>query len=402
MIVRSVPSWLILMLHFFESVNCFLSSPPSRQRISSSSIVITSYPPSKSNISTLSSSKLAAAAAREEEVKRLLIFGNGNVANEIGNYVSEANDGTFDTIFSTYRNSNGSNSPPSSNNKVEFINFDHASDFISECTHVLITIPPSIQNSSGFNFDDPVSDDLELMRSIPKNVTIGYVSTTGVYGNHNNSFVNEASPILCKLGTKAFAYREIEKRWQQLQTRHDDADDDDANASNRNIFIFRCAGLYGNNFSALHTVWNRGIPKPELKPEPESTRPMAMMDEGYTSRVHLKDVARAIVATMKRTDLKGGGIYNLSDSAPAPRSQVMNYAKELLSQSNVSTDGRETGDIVVAGSERRKRRNKDRKRVSNDAMKEMLRDEGGLLYPTYREGLQEVLANNIDQWKAMG
>eukprot|EP00979_Chaetoceros_neogracilis_P012025 scaffold3079_cov237-Chaetoceros_neogracile.AAC.8 len=122
------------MLHFFESVNCFLSSPPSRQRISSSSIVITSYPPSKSNKSVLSFSKLAAAAAarghEEEEVKRLLIFGNGNVANEIGNYVSEANDGTFDTIFSTYRNSNGNNSPPSSNNKVEFIHFDHASDFI--------------------------------------------------------------------------------------------------------------------------------------------------------------------------------------------------------------------------------------------------------------------------------
>jgi len=350
--------------------------------------------------------------------KRLLIFGSGNVANEIGDYVSEENDGTFDTIFSTYRinndndddnnNNNGNNNdaPPSSKNGVQFINFDHASNLVSDCTHILITIPPSIKESSATpssspswglcKFHDPVSDNLEIMRSIPKDVTIGYVSTTGVYGNHNNSFVDESSSILCKLGTKALAYHEIEQRWQQLQTNDHDHD------TNRNVFIFRCAGLYGNNFSALHTVRNRGIPTPTSS---TTSIPMKINeDEGYTSRVHLKDVARAIVATMKRTDLKGG-ICNLSDSSPAPRSEVMNYASELLSNSNISMNvvGREEDDLTIAGSsERRKRRNKDRKRVSNDAMKNVLKDKGGLLFPTYREGLQEILANNIDQWRASG
>jgi len=52
-------------------------------------------------------------------------------------------------------------------------------------------------------------------------------------------------------------------------------------------------------------------------------------------------------------------------------------------------------------SERKSRRKKDRKRVSNDEMKAILKDEGGLLFPSYFEGLPGVISNNIDQWKTI-
>lgn len=234
------------------------------------------------------------------------------------------------------------------------------------------------EDLTGENYLDPVTDNLDIMHSIPKKMTIGYVSTTGVYGNHNNSWVDETSPILCKMGTTAFAYCEIEKRWQRINS-----------DTNRKVFIFRSDCLYGDKFSALHSVLNSGIPKPS------AVHPIG---EGYTSRVHLKDVARAIIAAMKDTGLNGG-ICNLSDSLPAPRSLVMKHAGELMLSHNITVTERKGEDSGM--SERKSRRKKDRKRVSNDEMKAILKDEGGLLFPSYFEGLPGVISNNIDQWKTI-
>jgi len=348
--MASIHYWIILLLSFRVG-NCFLSSHTRRQGISPSALYVKENPP-----------------------RRLLIFGNGNVANEVVNHLNGDNCTAFETIYCTYRKT-----PPATKSGVKFIHFDYASDVVSDCSHMLITIPPLItEDLPGENYRDPVTDNLDIMHAIPKKMTIGYVSTTGVYGNHNNSWVDETSPILCKPGAKAFAYYDIEKRWQRIN--YD---------TNRKVFIFRCAGLYGDKFSALHSVLKSGIPKPS------SVDPN---DEGYTSRVHLKDVARAIIAAMKDTGLNGG-ICNLSDSLPAPRSLVMKHAGELMLNHNVTVTGSKSEDSGT--SERNSRRNKDRKRVSNEKMKAILKDEGGLLFPSYFEGLREVLSINIDQWKTI-
>ena len=139
----------------------------------------------------------------------------------------------------------------------------------------------------------------------------------------------------------------------------------------------------------LCSVLKSGIPKPSS---------VDLIDEGYTSRVHLKDVSRAIIASMKDTGLNGG-ICNLSDSLPTPRSLVMKHAGELMLNHNITVTGRKIEDSGI--SERKSRRNKDRKRVSNEKMKAILKDEGGLLFPSYFEGLREVLSINIDQWKTI-
>ena len=269
---------------------------------------------------------------------------------------------------------------------------------------------------------------------------IGYVSTTGVYGNHNGEWVEEdesSSPLLCCENSKAFAYLDIERRWQHLDGGmgegvgtgvdvHVDVEQHGEGTDWRNVCIFRCAGLYGDDFSALHTVRKKGFQESSSSsnsnPDSNSKQKSIL---AYTSRVHLVDVSRAIVACMgigmgigngvESDPQPSSGVFNLADSMPAPRQEVMQYAYQLLQQSNVDVGvgvdvGVDSGACAGAGagagartspntSERRRRRKKDRKRVRNTKMMNLL---GNLSFPTYREGLEDVLANNLNEWKGTG
>lgn len=262
-----------------------------------------------------------------------------------------------------------------------------------------------------FNYTDAILDhhpgkrSRRILDSISDGAWVGYVSTTGVYGNHDGEWVDETSDTLCQPGTKAMAYLDIERRWAEM--RH------------INTTIFRCGGLYGENFSALHTVRNGngrsvgsvigggGGGGGDFPTRTKGRRNQLPGKEGgkevQISRVHLMDVAQAIVAAMMQSQLING-VVNLADSLPAPRSEVMQYAYKLLLDSNIALLERfenanaQTGNGL--GPERRRRRSKDKKKVSNQKMIRLLeKDFGGkLLFPSYREGLQHVLSQNFDGW----
>jgi nucleoside-diphosphate-sugar epimerase len=312
----------------------------------------------------------------------LLVFGNGNVANAVlSGFASNIITGTtIKKYLCTFRNERPRGGQTSG---VQYIEFSRAWEYLDDCTHILITIPPSMSEDLS-TYSDPVLDNASVISNLPQNVWIGYVSTTGVYGNHNGAVVNESSLTLCKPMTKAFAYLDIEKRWQNLQK----------NVPSRRLFIFRCSGLYGNSLSALHTVLRNGIEGGD-----ESINKILPSQEVLTSRVHLEDVSRTIIALMEQTSSKGG-IYNLADSFPATRREVMQYAKGLLLESNVTIPEREKKSSCNA-SERKKRRTSDRKIVSNDKMKGVLNTYGGLLFPSYREGLRQILQKNLAHWKQL-
>jgi nucleoside-diphosphate-sugar epimerase len=316
----------------------------------------------------------------DETPGNVMIFGNGNVGKAVLSCIeSGVALRSNNTIYCTFTKS----PPPDKIAGVEYIQFNQTTNVLQRCSHVLITIPP-IMKDDNYNFTDPILDNPRIFSSIPKNAWIGYVSTTGVYGNHNGEWVNESSLTLCKPGTKARAYLDIERRWHAFQ-----------NTST----IFRCGGLYGENVSALHTVrkgrggdWSRQLGNGNMNENGK--------EEGVTSRIHLVDVGRAIVAGMKQSQSMNG-VFNLADSLPAARSEVMHYAYNLLLDSNVTP---EKHDANVQGSERRRRRGKDRKRVSNQKMLHLLeKDYGGkLLFPSYRAGLQHVLSKNLCEWKSTG
>lgn len=314
----------------------------------------------------------------------LLVFGNGNVANEVlsglASNICAVRETSIKKFFCTFRNERPLGEEITS---VEYIPFSEAWRCVSNVTHILITIPPAMSEDMS-TYSDPVLDNASIICHLPQNVWIGYISTTGVYGNHDGALVDESSLTLCKPMTKAYAYLDVEKRWQSLQN----------DSPSRRVFIFRCAGLYGNKMSALHTVLRNGI-------EDELVNNIVNSQEVITSRVHLEDVSRAIIALMENNSLQGG-IYNLADSFPAARNEVMQYAKYLLSESSVIVPGRrQITSTSVNTSERKKRRTSDRKIVSNEKMQVVLSDYGGLLYPSYREGLRQILENNLGNWNQL-
>eukprot|EP00554_Chaetoceros_debilis_P002310 CAMPEP_0194081588 /NCGR_PEP_ID=MMETSP0149-20130528/7323_1 /TAXON_ID=122233 /ORGANISM="Chaetoceros debilis, Strain MM31A-1" /LENGTH=425 /DNA_ID=CAMNT_0038763527 /DNA_START=37 /DNA_END=1314 /DNA_ORIENTATION=+ len=328
----------------------------------------------------------------------LLIFGNGNVANAVMTELENMSIAptSFKNIFCTYRSLSRdevNNYQIISENRITYIPFCESSKFVGLCSHILITIPPIVNNEgkTGNHYIDPILDCVGsnpcILDNILSDAFIGYVSTTGVYGNHNNSWVEEKSPTLCKSDSKASAYLDIENRWGEA-----------ARMGTRTAFIFRCAGLYGHNLSALHTVRKNGSCNLFLHRDDHVVKE----SEGTTSRVHLKDVGRAIVACMEKNKMASTiNIVNLADSCPAKRSHVMQYACELLEESKAISPMSEKKIKRKHGksSERRRRRNQDRKRVMNERMKEILAVYGGLSCPSYKEGLKFVLEGNIKKWK---
>jgi len=222
---------------------------------------------------------------------------------------------------------------------------------LGAATHVLSSIPP---DEAG----DPVLDlhGDDLAAATPK--WVGYLSTTGVYGDRSGGWVDEGS-TLEPTGERGRRRVEAERRWLDLRRRH-----------GLPVHVFRLAGIYGPGRSALDTVRSgraRRIDKPGQ----------------VFSRIHVADIVRALRASMAAPD--PGAVYNLCDDDPAPPAEVIAHASELL--------GVAPPPLVpfasAALSEMARSFYADNKRVSNRRMKERLGVR--LLYPSYRDGLRALL-----------
>ena len=250
-------------------------------------------------------------------------------------------------------------------------------NILPRCSHVLITIPPIYDYNKNKYVDVVLEEMYEKCFSEISKVWVGYVSTTGVYGDHHGEWVTELSETkISDSSNKAYGYLQIEKRWTDLSN------------SNKNKFslnIFRSAGIYSNEASALHTICRRG------KPEPRNVA----QNEVFTSRIHLSDASRAIISSMQRwnkcdENINNLDIYNLADNLPTPRSVVMEYALQLLENNFPHIVIKEDDRSNSNKSHRAKRRQTENKKVSGQ---KMLTELLGcyLLYPTYKEGLTSIL-----------
>ena len=128
---------------------------------------------------------------------------------------------------------------------------------------------------------------------------IGYLSTTGVYGDHAGGWVDEMSELKPS-GERGRRRAAAEAGWLALsQPAH----------------LFRLAGIYGPGSSTLDTV-REGRAKRIVKPGQ------------IFSRIHVADIARVLEASMARPH--PGAAYNVCDDDPAPPSDVIAFAAALL------------------------------------------------------------------------
>ncbi|HUN48558.1 MAG TPA: SDR family oxidoreductase [Stellaceae bacterium] len=226
---------------------------------------------------------------------------------------------------------------------------------LGEATHLLSSVPPE---ESG----DPVlAAHGRDLAALPRLQWVGYLSTTGVYGDRGGGWVDEESE-LAPTGERGRRRVAAEAGWRDLHRRH-----------GRPVHVFRLAGIYGPGRSALDTV-RAGTARRVHKPGQ------------IFSRIHVEDIVRAMRASMARPD--PGAVYNLCDDDPAPPEAVIAFACELLGvappplvpleEARLSPMARSFYD--------------DSKRVANRRMKEALGVR--LRYPSYRDGLRALLGDS--------
>ncbi|PLS22719.1 SDR family oxidoreductase [Neptunicoccus cionae] len=220
--------------------------------------------------------------------------------------------------------------------------------YLDRATHLLISAGPD-------DAGDPVLNGLREDIRGRSFDWVGYLSTTGVYGDHQGGWVDEATPLTpsTRRGRLRVA---AESEWQAMELP---------------LHIFRLAGIYGPG---------RG---PFAKVRAGTARRIIKKNQVF-SRIHVNDIAQVLAASIARPD--PGAIYNLCDDEAAPPEDVIGYAAELLGVPVPEAVDFETADMTPMA----RSFYAESKRVRNDRIKTELGVE--LIYPDYRTGLQALLA----------
>lgn len=218
--------------------------------------------------------------------------------------------------------------------------------------HVLSSVPPEAEG-------DPVlrwhGEDLGRHGGL---VWAGYLSTTGVYGDHGGGWVDESTAITPSQ-PRGQLRADAEAAWLNLWQSHGVP-----------VHLFRLAGIYGPGRSALDAL-REGRAQRVVKPGQ------------VFSRIHVHDIAAVLAASMARRN--PGTAYNVADNEPAPPQDVTAYAAGLLQMPPPPEIPFETANLSPMA----RSFYAENKRVSNRRIRE---DLGVTLrYPTYREGLRALL-----------
>ena len=170
-------------------------------------------------------------------------------------------------------------------------------DYIFEgVTHILSCIPPDR------NGKDPVLKSLKnKIKNLPLN-WVGYLSTTGVYGNTYGDWVSEQD-LPNPFQERSQRRLECEKEWIN---------------SNLPIQIFRLPGIYGPGRSTLESITTKKIK-------------VIHKENQIFSRIHVADIANAIIYLIQnKNKLDFHPIINIADNEPCSQIEVIRYGYKLL------------------------------------------------------------------------
>jgi nucleoside-diphosphate-sugar epimerase len=276
---------------------------------------------------------------------RLFVFGLGFSGSEIARQAQEAGW----KVAGTVRGEDKAQALAAEGIEVHL--FDGTAPLpaatIDGATHVLCTIAP------GTSVDPVLNTCAPFLRGTR---WLGYLSTTGVYGDHAGGWVDETTPT--NPGQpRSLSRLAAERAWQAI-----------------GASLFRLPGIYGPGRSAIDQVkagTARRIDKPGQ----------------VFSRIHVEDLAATVLTAMTRGT--SGAIYNVADDLPAPTADVVAYACALLDLPVPPLVP--WADVAPTMSAMARSFYAENRRVRNDRIK---RELGVTLrYPTYREGLRAIASS---------
>lgn len=208
---------------------------------------------------------------------------------------------------------------------------------LAAATHVLSSVPP----------DGGIDPVLARYGDALARRWLGYLSSTGVYGDAGGAWVDETAPT--GAGRRA-ARAEADASWLSRGAR-----------------VFRLPGIYGPGRSPLDRVREGKAHRIDVPTQ-------------VFSRVHVDDIAGGVIAAFDAPP----GAYNLADDEPCSQNDVVGYAARLLGVAPPPFVDLDTLSPMARGFYAENRR------VANGKAKRVLAWRPR--YPTYRDGLRAVSA----------
>lgn len=220
---------------------------------------------------------------------------------------------------------------------------------LADATHVLVSIAPDADG-------DPVLRHHRADLEAAGVSWIGYLSTVGVYGDHDGEWVDEDTE--CRPVSRRSVWRRAaEDQWLAF-----------AQESGVPIGIFRLSGIYGpgrNGLIKLHEGTTRRLVKPGQ----------------VFNRIHVEDIAGALEAALAAPRTR---IYNVTDDEPAPPQDVVEFAARLAGLPCPPETDFETADLSPMA----RSFYGENKRVSNRRVKDELGYE--FRFPDYRTAFEHL------------
>lgn len=232
---------------------------------------------------------------------------------------------------------------------------DAITDAVGRATHILVSAGPDAEGDPSLRM---ARDAIESR--LPELWWVGYLSTTGVYGDHHGAWVDEATPLTPST-ERGLARVAAEAEWGAI--------------AHLPLHVFRLAGIYGPGRGPFEKV-RRGTARRIIKPGQ------------VFSRIHVDDIAQVLEASIHHPN--PGAVYNVCDDDPAPPQDVIAHAADLLGVTPPPEVAFEDADLSPMA----RSFYAESKRVSNDRIKQELDVE--LLYPDYRAGLRAMLDADRD------
>jgi nucleoside-diphosphate-sugar epimerase len=174
---------------------------------------------------------------------------------------------------------------------------------LSETTDLVISIAPE----GGDNLAESTDPVLALARdaiikNMPRLRWIGYLSTVGVYGDHQGAWIGETAECRPKSG-RSQRRGAAEQEWLEL-----------GRETGLPVAILRLSGIYGPGRNALVNLR-------------DGTAKRLIKKDQVFNRIHVDDIAGALWHLAGRGL---GGVFNITDNLPAPPQDVVTYAAALM------------------------------------------------------------------------
>lgn len=260
---------------------------------------------------------------------QMLIFGLGYAASHIADRLTARG---WDLTGTTQDGRGGS---------IAFADEASVLAALRGATHILSSVPPA-------EGADPVLARYGQALAVAPAAWIGYLSSTGVYGDADGAWVDEGAPIRGRRPDRNAA----DAAWQHLRG---------------DVSLFRLPGIYGPGRSILDRIREGRSHRIDLPGQ-------------VFSRIHVDDIAGGVIASFTGPR----GVYNLADDEPCHQNRLVEWGCAMLEAPLPPLQTLEAAGLSPAA----RAFYAENRRVANGKAKRLL--AWTPRYPTFREGLASV------------